>query len=67
MHHQGDQIFHYPDEILQKFKFFLNNYKIQIMLLFVKCKRNITNIHHLWPASSPLVMYICNILLAFYK
>ena len=65
--HQGDQIFHYPDEILQKFKFFLNDYKIQIILLFVNCLRNITNIHLLWPASSPLVMYICNIPLPFYK
>ena len=43
--HQDDQIFHYPDEILQKFKFFHEN-EIKIILLFVNCWRNIKNMHH---------------------
>ena len=43
---------------------FFNNDKIKIILLFVNCLRNITNIHYSWLTSSPLLMYIS---LAIYK
>ena len=66
MYHQGNQRFHYPDEILQNFNFFLIIINLR-NLLFVNCMGNITNIHHLWLASLPLMMCICNIPLVIYK